>query len=71
MTDDEVRALIRAWIGERTMKAAATSIGISLPWLSMMLSGKRVPSGKVLDVIGVERRPHGPAMGCIAFNYIA
>lgn len=68
MTEDEVRALIRQWIGARSMTKAAKDIGISVQFMSMVLSGAKLPSGKMLDAIGVQRRPAGRNGPCFNLN---
>jgi predicted XRE-type DNA-binding protein len=60
LTEDQVRAMIRAHIAGMTQKAAAASLGVSEGWVSMLMNGKARPAGKVLDAIGVQRKRMGP-----------
>lgn len=60
LTEDDVRAMIRERIGDRTLAVAGAEMGVSAPWLCQILKGQRVPSGKVLDMLGIERHSTAP-----------
>ena len=61
LTSEQVRkrlwGLIRPAPGpyRRTQLGLAQEIGVSLPFLNDILHGKREPSGKVLEYLGLER----------------
>ena len=70
MTEDDVRELLRNKIAGKPLRAAGRELGVTAPWLCMVLAGKRAPSGKILDAIGVARRPKGPTRKGLAFTTI-
>lgn len=58
LSADEVRAMLKAHVAQYpTQVAAAKAMGLTEPWLSMMLNGTRRPCGRALDILGVNRLP--------------
>jgi hypothetical protein len=58
MTADDVRLILKAYVEQYpTQVAAARAMGITTPWLSMVLNGVRRPSGRILDILGINRLP--------------
>ena len=56
MSDDDVREALRKFIGRKwgDQGRAATKMGVSHEFLSLVLSGKRRPSNKVAEALGLE-----------------
>jgi len=58
MTEEEVRLMLKAYVSEYPSQAAAArAMGLTTPWLSMILTGTRRPAGRVLDILGIQRLP--------------
>jgi hypothetical protein len=53
LTLREVRAELRRWVGDRTLEAASRELGVTSEYLSMVLSGHRVPGAKVRQLLGL------------------
>lgn len=55
MTADDVRTMLRAYKGKTEQKSFALKIGCSQQFLSDVLTGRRDPTGPVLEYLGLER----------------
>ena len=56
MSHEELISRLSALVSEAgTQKVLAQKLGISAPYLSDILMGKREPGGKVLRQLGLER----------------
>jgi transcriptional regulator with XRE-family HTH domain len=57
LTQNDVIQLIKSLMQaeEVTQHIFAKNVGISEPFLSMILSGQRQPTGRVLDYLGLRR----------------
>lgn len=67
LSEDQVRAMVRDWIGERSLAEAGSAIGVSAAWLCQIVTAKVRPCGKVLDEIGIARNPRGGGKKVLAF----
>lgn len=54
---DDASWVIRRWIRDKygSQKAAAKSLGVSSPYLSSMINGKKNISQELLNAAGLER----------------
>lgn len=60
MTEDDVRDRLRKFVsGHRRQYLAARELGVSAPWLNILLKGHKRPSGRILDFLGIERLGRG------------
>lgn len=71
LTERQVRKELREWIGDRSLAEAGLAIGVSAPWLSLILSGRCTPSGKVLDVLGLARKKRGRSEKPLVFTKVS
>ncbi len=55
LTQDDVLALLRKKQGTDSLRAFATSLGISAAYLSDVYNKNRQPGGKLLKVLGVRK----------------
>lgn len=56
LTEEQVREILRAKIGYGYSRAdMAREAGVHLSFVSVVLSGRKPPSGKLLDLAGVEK----------------
>jgi hypothetical protein len=62
LTENDIRAMLREKVKQfPSQNKAAIGLGLKKEWLSMILTGRRRPCGRVLDIIGVKRNGKGPA----------
>ena len=54
LTQNEVRAHLRAIVKTRTQASLADEIGISRSFLNEVIKGTRPPTGKILDHLGLR-----------------
>ncbi len=59
MTEREVRKLIKAWAGRRSLDELAAELGLSKGRICQLKGDYRRPCGKILDVLGIQRRRRG------------
>lgn len=57
-SNDDLRKLVRAEVGDDTQQKVATSFGVSNAYLSDFLAGKRTAGPKILDALGYAHEPY-------------
>lgn len=55
LTTPEVRELLRAAVKHRSQASLAKEVGVTQPYLSLILSNNKAGFGKFLDYLGLER----------------
>ncbi len=55
MDESTVVTLLQKRKGERTLKETAEEVGVSLQYLQEVLTGKKRPSDRILEYLGLKR----------------
>lgn len=56
MTLTELRRALRETIENKTQKALAHELGVSVSYLNQVMNGRKVPGRKILSALGLQRQ---------------